>query len=230
MGQQQMSLALDDATVGASGLPNLGWRVAQDGDTPFDDDERFFEPWWPGAQAFLRLDGDRLELRTEHLSDPLAAFPDLRRLGSDVLAEQAIIEGTLLALDDEGRPDATLLRRSLTTHDAAPATGAFVATDLPWLDGNDMRRDPYAERRRVLSTILHETEHAVVNRGLIGEGVTLARAVASMGLSAISARQLSGHWQAGKARDAWLRLRVIDPTAGRARPFLVLLERLPLGD
>jgi hypothetical protein len=53
----------------------LGLPVATEGGSPFDDDDRFFEPWWPGAQALLRREGDRVELRTEHLSDPLAAFP-----------------------------------------------------------------------------------------------------------------------------------------------------------
>jgi len=225
-----MSLALDDATLARGALPHFGWPVAEEGDSPFDDDQRFFEPWWPGAHAFVRLDGDRMELRTEHLSDPLAAFPDLRDLATDVNAGRAIIEGTLLALDEEGRPDASLLRRSLTTHDAVPATGAFVASDLPWLDGDDLRRTAFSERRRVLTTILRDTEQAVVNRGLIAEGVTLARAVASMGLSAISARRLDARWQAGRAGQAWLRLPVTEPTAARARPFLVVLERLPLGD
>jgi hypothetical protein len=65
---------------------------------------------------------------------------------------------------------------------------------------------------------------------LVGEGVTLARAVASLGLAAISVRRLDGRWHPGNAGDDWLRLSVNEPLTLPTRPFLVLLEKLPLGD
>jgi hypothetical protein len=49
-------------------------------------------------------------------------------------------------------------------------------------------------------------------------------------LAAISARRLDGRWRSGPAGDDWLRLRVAEPPAVPTRPFLVLLEKLPLGD
>ena len=70
----------------------------------------------------------------------------------------------------------------------------------------------------------------MVGPGLVGEGLTLARAVADMGIGALSARRLDGHWRPGAAGDAWLRLRLHEPPARETRPFLVLLETLPLGD
>lgn len=229
MTEQQLALPVsgDD---GRPPLPRLAWPTPLDGGLPFDDEARFFEPWWPGAQAFLRLERPRLELRVEHLSDPLEAFGELRRLGELVAAERAIISGTLLALDAEGRPDAGLLRRRLTGDASEPATGAFVASDLPWLDDDDLRRKSFADRRRRLAAILRDSDHAVVSRGLVGEGRTLAHAVATLGLGSISARRLDGRWSAGRTSDVWLRLRIAEPTAARTRPFLVLLERLPLGD
>lgn len=204
--------------------------MATDGGRPFDDDERLFEPWWPGAHAFLRYADGHLEIRTEHLSDPLAAFPELRQISAHLAADDVIVEGTLLALDPEGRPDMRLLRRRLTSTGGNPGEGAFVATDLPWLDGRDLSRHPFVERRRQLSSILADSPHAVLSRGLVGDGTTLAHAVASMGLGAISARRLDGRWRPGPAGDAWLRLPVSEPAAAETRPFLVLLERLPFGD
>lgn len=230
MDRQQLSLALGNVAAAAIPLPHLGWPAAADGGVPFDDALRFFEPWWPGAQAFLRLHGDHVELRTEHLSDPLAAFPELRRLDSEVQAATAIIEGFLLALDEEGRPDTRLLRQALDGSDGPTATGAFVATDLPWLNGEDLRRAPYAERRQRLGATVTDTDRMVTSRGLVGEGVTLAHAVGSMGLNAISARRLDGRWRAGSNDDAWLKLRLAQAATEWPRPFLVLLERLPLGD
>ncbi len=95
----------------------------------------------------------------------------------------------------------------------------------PWL------AEPFVERRGRLADILTRFSiHCVVGRGLIGEGTTLGLAVASLGLAAVSARRLDGHWRAGRAGDRWLRLSVPDAPVEPTRPFLVLLQRLPLDD
>ncbi len=206
----------------------LGFPVATEGLGPFDDDERFFEPWWPGAQALLRRSGGRLDLRTSHLADPLVTFPELRGLARNLAADGLIVEGTLLALDAAGRPDARLLRRRLAgASDQAEA--AFVASDLVYLEGRSQARMPFVERRRRLAAILDDAPDCVLARGLVGEGRTLARAVAGMGLGAISARRLDARWRSGPAGDDWLRLPVTEAPAPLTRPFLVLLEGLPLG-
>ena len=121
----------------------LGFPVPTEGGQPFDDDERFFEPWWPGALALLRREGDRVELRTEHLSDPLAVFPELRSMASLLAADGVIVEGILMALDAEGRPDPRLLRRHLAgAVSGAAVDAAFVATDLAYLEGRSVARLP----------------------------------------------------------------------------------------
>ncbi len=229
---QQLHLPIDDAAADAAALPmRLGFPLATEGGRPFDDDAFFFEPWWPGTPAFLRRSGGTLELRTEHLSDPLAIFPELRDDLMALTPEGVIVEGTLLALDGSGRPDARLLRRRLrgNTGEEEVAEGAFVASDLPYLSGASLARKPFAERRRRLATVMPSSDHCVVGPGLVGEGLTLARAVAEMGIGSLSARRLDGHWRPGYAADAWLKLRLKELPAPETRPFLVLLEKLPLG-
>ncbi|MEX1297001.1 MAG: hypothetical protein AB1Z67_12620 [Candidatus Limnocylindrales bacterium] len=230
---QQLHLPIGDAGATTPALPaRLDFPLPVEAGRPFDDDAYFFEPWWPGTHAFLRRSGGTLEMRTEHLSDPLAIFPELRSSLEPLSAEGVIIEGTLLALDDRGRPDPALLRRRLRGASGPDviAEGAFVASDLPYLDGLFLGRKPFAERRRRLGMVLPGSDHCVLGPGLVGEGRTLARAVADLGIGALSARRLDGHWKAGAAGDAWLRLRLHDQPTVETRPFLVLLETLPLGD
>ena len=108
----------------------LGFPVPTEGGAPFDDDERFFEPWWPGAQAFFRRVGSHVEMRTEHLSEPLAAFPELRDVLRDATADGVIVEGTLLALDGEGRPDARLCARRRQRTALKYSPGVVPSTSL----------------------------------------------------------------------------------------------------
>ena len=101
-----------------------------DGPAPFDDDGWFFEPWWPGVLATVVVDGGRVDLIADQLTDPLPAFPELRTVASQLNAAAAVITGTLLVLDADGRPDAPGLRRRLTDPDDRPGMGAFIAADL----------------------------------------------------------------------------------------------------
>ena len=104
-----------------------------------------------------------------------------------------------------------------------------MASDLPYLDGRSLARLPFIERRRRLASVFPGSDHCVVGPGLVGEGLTMARAVGDMGITELSARRLDGHWRSGAAGDAWLRLHLHEGPATETRPFLVLLERLPLG-
>lgn len=229
----QLPLSLDGDGDERPPLPvRLSLPLATEGHAPFDDEAYLFEPWWPGAHATIKREGERLLLRTEHLADPLVAFPDLRDVLTQLSADGIIVEGTLLALDREGRPDPRLLRRCLSDEGAHDefAEGAFVATDMPYLEGSSVARLPFVERRRRLAAAISDSDHCVVSRGIVGEGRTLGRAVAAMGLDAISGRRLDARWKGGPAGDAWLRLPVVEPRHAQATPFLVLLERLPLGD
>jgi ATP-dependent DNA ligase len=226
-GQLPLALAPDQGEETA--LPaRLALPRATDGRAPFDDEAYFFEPWWPGAPATLRRVGDQLLIESAHLAEPLQAFPELADVRRRLRADGLIIEGTLLALDAEGRPDVHLLRERLRGAGAGVAAeGAFVASDLLYLEGHSLARLPFIERRRRLAATLDDARHCVLGRGLKGEGRTLGRAVASMGLEAISARRLDAGWKSGPAGDAWLRLPVVRPALPTAVPFLVLLERLP---
>jgi bifunctional non-homologous end joining protein LigD len=198
------------------------------GAAPFDDEDYFFEPWWPGARTLAYSDGGRLRLQTDHLADPLSTFPELEVIGTQLLADGVVLDGTLLVLDAEGRPDAELLRRRLADPAAQGGEAAFVASDLLWVDGGSVTERPFRERHARLGEVLRDGRLCVVTRGLRGEGVTLAEAVAAMGLSAVSARCLSGAYRAGDSGDDWLRLPVIEIPALVTRPLLVLLNRLPL--
>lgn len=225
--ERQLRLGLEAGPPGLAAA-HLPFRVVTPGPEPFDDAGRFFEPWWPGTHACLRLEETRVRLETEHLVEADAAFPELAGVSEQVAAPSAVLEGTLMVLDGSGRPDGALLRRRLDDPADHAGEAAFVASDILALDGLDLAPLPFAERRGRLLGILADGRHAVASRGLRGEGLTLAAAVASLGMDAISARRLDAPWRPGPAGDAWLRLPVAVAPAVEQRPLLVVLSRLPL--
>ncbi len=202
--------------------------LPDDGEAPFDDEAYFFEPWWPGTRAFAFLAGGTLRMQADHLADPLAAFPELQVIRQQLGRDGVVIDGTLLVLDGEGRPDRELLRRRLADPTSTEGSGAFVASDMLWESGQSIAPVPYAERLLRLSRALRDGDTCVVTRGLRGEGTTLAEAVALMGLDAISARRLDARWHPGPASGDWLRIPIEETPAPQTGPLLVLINRLPL--
>jgi bifunctional non-homologous end joining protein LigD len=199
-----------------------------EGDRPFDDPDWFFEPWWPGASTLAYIEDGRVRLQTEHLADPLEAFPELASIPGQFRDDGLIVEGSLLVLDDAGRPDADLLRARLAGSGEHRGTAALVASDLLYASGQAQLGLPFDERRTRLSRVLEDGDHCVVSRGLRGEGTTLAEAIGPMGLSEISARLLGAPYRAGVRDESWLRIPLAPEPPTTTRPLLAVLQRLPL--
>jgi bifunctional non-homologous end joining protein LigD len=198
------------------------------GTAPFDDPDYRFEPWWPGTRVLLFGRGGEVRLQVEQLADPLAAFPELRGVGGLLGEDGVIVDGTLMVLDADGRPDADLLRERLAYPEVRNGEAAFVASDLAWAGGRDVTRRPFAERLERLQSLLHETDWCMVARGYVGEGLAVADALASMGLDAMSARHLGSAYQRGPSGGAWLRVPVVPEPVPSRRPTLALIQRLGL--
>ena len=225
----QLTLDMVAATTRA-GLPTIVPMSPVTGAGPFDDDEWFFEPWWPGAQAIVYVESGRVRLQTDHMADPNPAFLELGTISSQFGADRLIVHGTLLVLDDDGRPDAELLRRRLAGDGEAVRLGfpALVVSDLLNVRGDSLLNAPFEDRRAQLTRVLRDGDACVVGRGLRTDGTTLAEAAAAMGMTHISARRLSARYRPGATDESWRRLPVAEAASTPARPFLALLQRLPL--
>ena len=226
----QLDLSIPTAG-GASRLPTRVTPMqATLGVAPFDDPGYLFEPWWPGVRALAWVEGGRLvRIRAEGLADALTAFAELgEELPERLMRDAVILDGWLLALDEGGWLDTSLLRRRLAGDQHAGRPG-FVASDLLWSDGVALLRRSFATRRRELEAILLDGDRCVVSHALRGEGTLLAEALARFGLDGLSARRLDARYRVA-AGDAWLRIPLHEVEVSAVRPSLALIQRLPLAD
>lgn len=205
-------------------FPMLPTEVA----SPFDDPDYLFEAWWPGARAIASCERGVLRLQVAGLADAGASFPELATLPAQLAEDGTMLDGTLLILDPDGRPDADLLRQRLAGA-GRPGRPAYVASDLLWAGGQSVRLNAFRVRRAWLEAILEPGDRATVGRGYRGDGTLLAEALAPLGVDGISARHLGARYRSGPAGDAWLRAPIV-PAEPRPRPTLALILRLPLGE
>lgn len=202
--------------------------VATPVDEPFDDGDYLFEPWWPGVRAIVFVERGALRLQVDGLADALVAFPEVADLPAQLGEDGVVLDGTLLVLDDAGRPDAGLLRARLD-RSGRPGRAAYVASDLLWAGGQPVTRRSFRIRRQWLEAILEPGDRATVGRGYPADGTLVAEALATLGIEGLSARHLDARYRSGPAGGAWLRA-PITPAEPRARPTLALILKLPLGD
>jgi hypothetical protein len=111
---------------------------------------------------------------------------------------------------------------------ARPAgTAALVASDLVFLDGEDLSARPFSERRARLAGLLAPSSWCMAARGFVGEGTGVASVLAPLGFSALSARRLDARLRRGPAGDAWFRVPLV-PAPRALPPILAVVARLPL--
>jgi bifunctional non-homologous end joining protein LigD len=200
-----------------------------DAPAPFDDPDYLFEPWWPGVRAVALAERGRVRLQVAGLADAVAAFPEIGELPGQLAEDGVALDGTLLVLDGDGRPDPDLLRARLSGTEPGAGRAAYVADDLLWAGGESVSRRRFHVRRDWLAAILTPGDRITVGHGYVGDGTLVAEALARLGIDGLSARRLSARHRSGDAGDAWLRMPVV-PAEPRPRPTLALLLRLPLGE
>jgi bifunctional non-homologous end joining protein LigD len=202
--------------------------LAVDVAAPFDDPAYLFEPWWPGLRLLAFVERGAVRLQAGTLSEPLDAFPELTRLPERLRADGLVLDGTLLVLDDDARPDPELLRRRLERPYRRGGYPALIVDDLIYADGRPLSA-PYLARRERLALALEESDWCMVGRGYRGEGAMLAIAVGALGIGSLSARRLDARYRRGPAGGAWLRVPIATShVAAGARPSLALILKLGL--
>ena len=80
-------------------------------DGPFDDQQWLYEIKWDGYRAIAFLDGGSVRLVSRNQNDLTAAYPELHSIGEYVKARTAILDGEIVALDEQGRPSFSLMQQ-----------------------------------------------------------------------------------------------------------------------
>jgi len=199
-----LGIALDDATAATLPAVDAVAAMAVGGETaPFVDAEWLFEAMLPGRRALLRRDGDAVSI-----AGLPAVPPEIARDAVRLPCQQALFDGVLVALDADGRPDATVLAAALAGDGAGVS---YYADDLLFWEDYDLRALPLLDRKAALRATLPPLHSLLFVDHVAGSGPLLVDAIAQRGLPAAIARRADSRYQAGPS-PAWLRI----PAGARA--------------
>ena len=177
--------------------------VLPSGDLPQPEAEWSFEVAMGGHRALVSSEGGRVRVDTAD-GDSTDRYPELRHLGRALGAVGVILEGELVALGRDGRPDPDVLaRRAGARSDAAlrrlanEAPVTYLAADVVWLEGHATTALPYRHRRKLLDQLELTGPAWQAAPSHPGEGSALLRAVSQQGLPGVVGRKLEGAYEPG---------------------------------
>jgi hypothetical protein len=105
-----------------------------------------------GYRAQLHIRDGQVKVYSRKGYDWTEQFGQIARAAAALAAHDLIIDGEATVLGTTGLPDFQALRRELAKEGADRLT--YLAFDLLYLDGYDLRRVPLIERKRALKDVL----------------------------------------------------------------------------
>jgi bifunctional non-homologous end joining protein LigD len=196
--------------------------LATPGTAPFDGDDWLFEPKWDGYRVQAIVADGRVSLRTRNRNDAGRYFPELLGPPAWLAAPDAIVDGEVVALGEDGRPDFGLLQARLgggfsgSELPASPSAReagrtaplVFMAFDLPWCAGRSYLDVPLETRKEILRLVLREHPRVQYGGHIARDGVAFYAAAAAQGLEGAMAKHRRSRYEAGRRSTAWLKLKV----------------------
>jgi bifunctional non-homologous end joining protein LigD len=153
-------------------------------------------------------------LRGRNGSDFTSRYPEVRELARSLGSRRIVLDGEIVALDEQGRPSFERLqaRMHLASDSAVrrrmrdiPAT--YVIFDLLYLDGHSTMALSYEERRGLLERLELEGPAWRTPSYHRGEGSALLAATAEHGIEGVVAKKLDRPYQPGVRASHWIKVK-----------------------
>ena len=186
--------------------------LAEPRDRPFSGAGWLFEIKLDGYRVVAARDGVP-RLLSRNGNDLSATFPEVVRAIRALPLDRVILDGEVVALDENGRPSFQRLqqrgqlRRSLDIRNAAvhfPVT--FFAFDLLAFEDFDLRPLPLSVRKTLLKRLLPSAGLIRYLDHFEQDGEVLYQQIQKLGLEGIVAKRAESPYRAGRSA-AWLKIR-----------------------
>ncbi len=178
-----------------------------------------YEMKWDGVRAFMLVDGvsaggGRVRVTNRKGGDISAGYPEFGGLGDELGATAVLLDGEIVALDENSRPSFQLLQRRMHVRDPVALRAlsrevpvAFMVFDLLWRDGTLLTALPYTERRRALAELPIGGARWQIPPVSTDLGDAALATSLELGLEGIVAKRLDSRYESGRRSSAWRKIK-----------------------
>ncbi len=170
---------------------------------PFDREGWFFELKWDGFRAIAEVRREGADLCSRHNKSYEQEFrPVVRDL--EKLGFEAVLDGEVVVVDDQGRADFRLLQNYRKT---GKGLLVYYVFDLLWIEGHDLRGVPLRIRKEILRAVLPELPRVKYSDHVEEQGVAFYRLARENDLEGIIAKDGDSLYRSGVRSQDWLKFK-----------------------
>lgn len=161
---------------------------------------------YDGYRTQLIVQNGTCRAYTRNGHDWSAKYKRICSAALDLGASTAILDGETIILGETGHPDFKALRHAIVAHQERLV---FVAFDLLYLNGHDLRRMHLIERRELLEDLVSDEGAIQFSHSHEGNAAAFFAQVDRMGLEGMVSKRAASTYVSGRS-TAWLKAKCFD--------------------
>jgi bifunctional non-homologous end joining protein LigD len=169
-----------------------------------------YELKFDGIRLIAVKNNDKVSLLSRNQNDLSARFPEIVDAITNLPADECVVDGEVVALDEEGRSSFQLLQAREMEGRKSPIY--FYAFDLLQLDGKSLVSLPLVARKNVLEKLCADAGDPLIRySGAIGGNANqLLTEVQRRGLEGIIGKLHNSVYEPGGRSGAWIKLKCVN--------------------
>src|SRR5256712_4276390 len=168
-----------------------------------------YELKFDGIRLIVVKTNKKVSLLSRNKNELAGRFPEIVEAVRNLPSRECVIDGEVVALDDEGRSSFQLLQAREIEGRKSPVY--FYAFDLLQLDGKSLIGLSLEARKNVLENLCADAGDPIRYSGAIGEEAKpLLKEVKHRGLEGIIGKQRNSVYEPGRRSGAWIKLKCVN--------------------
>ncbi len=169
---------------------------------PRDESNWSYELKYDGFRAVVGIVKGEVAMLSRNELDLAPRFPRTFEALKKLECDEIVIDGEVVVLDEQGAPRFQLLQQG--------GRELMAVFDILWLNGEDLRRKTYLERRKMLEKFLRKAPAGIaVSQKMDPPGEKALATAAAGGWEGIIAKKNDSTYESRRSKD-WLKIKAIN--------------------
>lgn len=196
-------------------------------DATFNSPDWLFEVKWDGYRVETVVHDGKARIWTRNHKDAATYFPDLQGPAPWIEARDAVVDGEVVALDEQGKPSFSRLQERTGLRGLEIATGRrrpegkplsreeraaipliYWVFDLLYLDGQSLLNVPLEERKALLRRVIKPGYMVHFASHVERDGEAFLEAAREQELEGIIAKRRDSVYEPGRRSRSWLKIKL----------------------
>jgi len=169
---------------------------------PRDEQNWTYELKYDGFRGVTAIVNGEVVMLSRNELDLAPRFPRTYAALQKIKIDEIVIDGEVVVLDEKGAPRFQLLQQG--------GRELMVLFDVLWLDGQDLRRLPYVERRKLLEKLFRKAPAGIaIAQTLDMSGEQALKLAAKDGWEGIIAKRNTSVYEPRRSKE-WLKIKTLN--------------------